>query len=278
MKSLFPLRDVALFQRESVSVVENPSVTAATWQVGQHEFAMQMEGVGDFYVREGNYVEFSPSAGADPEWVDLCLKGRVLVALLHQRKTINFHASSFIHEGKGIMIMGETGAGKSSLTASFTLSGAGFLSDDLTPVIFRKSVPYIWPVSGTIKLTDNTIGQLNINPQKLTVAETGTGKNYLHIGHAGVEYFPLHSVFKIEITGNSSPEFYVPAPAEKFSLLRSEICSWEMLAGMPETEAEYLHQLLRMVQQVNIVRVMRPPVIEISTLHKAISDYIQFNY
>ena len=59
------------------------------------------------------------------------------------------------------------------------------------------------------------------------------------------------------------PEFHEPAPAEKFSLLRSEICSWEMLAGMPETEAEYLQQLLHIVEQVRFVRVVRPAEIEI---------------
>ncbi len=78
----------------------------------------------------GKEVKFSVEPSADPEWVQLYLSGQVLVALLHQRKIINFHASSFIHDGWGVMILGETGAGKSSLTVSFAIAGAGFLSDD----------------------------------------------------------------------------------------------------------------------------------------------------
>ena len=76
----------------------------------------------------------------------------------------------------------------------------------------------------------------------------------------------LHTVLKIEIGNCRKPEFHEPSPAEKFSLLRSEICSWEMLAGMPETEAAYLQQLLQIVEQVRFVRVVRPAEIEIAAL------------
>jgi len=70
------------------------------------------------------------------------------------------------------------------------------------------------------------------------------------------------------------PEFCEPSPAEKFSLLRSEVCSWEMLAGMPETEEEYLHQLLEIVKLVKVFRVVRPDKIEISAFHSAIELFL----
>ena len=254
--------------------VTDPVFTGENILANQQEFSMDVDGVGSFYVSGGNEVEFTPLSGADPGWVELILNGQVLVALLHQRRIINFHASSFIHNSRGIMILGGTGAGKSSVTASFILNGAGFLSDDLTPVIFRGTKPYIWPLYRAIKLRENTVGQLNISHMKLRDAETGTEKQYLAVAHAGVEDYPLHTVLKIEIGGVSKPEFHKTAPAERFSLLRSEICSWEILAGMPDTEAEYLQQLLKIVRKVKIIRVVRPAEIEISALHTAISDYL----
>jgi hypothetical protein len=275
MDELFPLKDVIFCQQASTSRVKAPLLSSASWQVSRNEFAMQMEGVGDFYARDGRYVEFAPLEGSDPEWVRLCLNGRVLVALLHQRRIISFHGSSFINNGSGIMITGETGSGKSSLTASFALNGDGFLTDDLTPVIFRKSHPYIRPFNGAIKLSDDSIKQLNIGSHRLTRAETGTGKHYLYPFQSSPEDFPLHIIFKIEIAGINAPEFHLPSPAERFSLLRSEICAWEMLAGMPETEADYLHQLLQIVRQVKFVRVVRPFEIEIQKLHKAMADYLK---
>ena len=84
----------------------------------------------------------------------------------------------------------------------------------------------------------------------------------------------LHTILKIETGDVTEPVFRNLSPAERFSLLRSEICSWEILAGMPLTEQEYLHQLLEIVQQVKFVRVVRPSDIKISDLHKAVIAYL----
>ena len=271
-KSVLPdiiIRECALPGKEM-----EPVYSADNLQVNQHEFSLQVPEVGSFYVRDGKEVEYSIVQGADPDWVQLYLNGQVLVALLHQRKIINFHASSFIHDGRGVMILGETGAGKSSLTVSFALDGAGFLSDDLTPVIFKGSKPFIWPLYRDIKLRKNTIAQLDISGEKLREAEKGTGKQYMEVNRSKVKDHPLHTVLKIEIGDSHEIEFQEPAPADKFSLLRSEICSWEMLAGMPETEAAYLQQLLHIVEQVRFVRVVRPAEIEIAVLHAAVRDYL----
>jgi hypothetical protein len=270
----FPLPGVIIRKTEAPGIVKKSVFKCENFQVNQQEFGLNIEGVGRFYARDGKEVEFAPTPGADPDWVDIYLNGQVLAALLHQRRIINFHASSFIYDGRGVMILGETGAGKSSLTVSFALAGAGFLTDDLTPVIFKRSGPYIWPLYRDIKLRENTVTQLDISREKLREAEKGTGKQYLEVNRANVRDHPLHTVLKIEIGDSHKVEFHEPTPVEKFSLLRSEICSWELLAGMPETEAEYLQQLLHIVRQVKFVRVVRPADIEISALHTAVRNYL----
>jgi hypothetical protein len=274
MKKSFPLSGVELIETDKVSGVASHLSSDQSWIVNQNEFFIKVEGVGSFYAREGVKVEYAAAPDADQDWVDLYLKGQVLVALLHQRRIINFHASSFIYNHRGIMILGETGAGKSSLTASFILGGAGFLSDDLTPVFSRNGKPYIMALGRDIKLRANTVGQLNIGIENLKDAEAGTGKQYLQTEKPYAADYPLDTILKIEVGNVFAPEFYTPAASEKFALLRSEICLWEMLAGMPETEEAYLNQLVKIVEKVNIVRVVRPAVIEIDRFHKAVSDYL----
>jgi hypothetical protein len=168
---------------------------------------MQVEGVGDFYVCHGSEVEVAPVPEADPEWVNIYLNGQILAALMHQRKIINFHASSFIYKDKGILLLGETGAGKSSLTAAFTLDGAGFLSDDFTPVIFENGLPLIWPVYKKIKLRENTVQQLHIEEDLVKNVEMVTGKYFLDVEKAKVDHYPLEIILKIEIGSIPSPGF-----------------------------------------------------------------------
>jgi hypothetical protein len=47
-----------------------------------------------------------------------------------------------------------------------------------------------------------------------------------------------------------------------------------MLAGMPETEAAYLQQLLNVVSKTKMVKIVRPEEILITELHNAIEEYL----
>ena len=271
-KHLVP--DVTVARVQASGNVQNPVYSTENLQASQREFSLTVPSVGSFFVRDGREVEYSVFPGADEDWVRLYLNGQVLVALLHQRMIINFHASSFVHNGKGVMVLGDTGAGKSSLTISFVLSGAGFLSDDLTPVILKEGVPHLLPLNRRVKIRKGTAEQLNLGNESLAEAEAGTGKKYLNLRHAAVSDHKLHAILRIETGDIIEPVFVEPYPAEKFSLLRGEICSWEILAGMPETEKEYLRQLVRICELVHFVRVIRPEEIEIIALHEAVTRYL----
>lgn len=270
-----PLPDVKIIKVASAGKVEHPVYSGEFWQSNQTEFSLQVKGVGSFYACNGNRVEYSVEPGAEPDWVKLYLNGLVLVALLHQRKIINFHASSFVHNDDGIMILGETGTGKSSLTVAFALNGSCFLTDDLTPVIFNDGSPYIFPLSRDVKLRPDTVNQLDIKNLRLRDAEPGTGKHYLvDFDRSGIENHRLNTILKIDIGNCRSPEFYESSSADRFSILRSEICNWEILAGMPETEAEYLHQLLQIIRNVNFVMVSRPSEIGIYNFQSEVKEYL----
>jgi len=274
-KYVSPLDGVKVIECASPRIVESPVYTGENFRVGKDEFSLDTPEIGRFYVRGGSEVEYNVCQGADEGWVRLWLNGQVTVALLHQRGIITFHASSFVHEGLGVMVLGESGAGKSSLTASFSLGGAGFLTDDVTPVMFQDSQPVIRPLHESIRIRKNTAEQLRVESGLLREAETGTGKQYVDVGRAGEGLFLLGVIIKIEIGDVLKPVFDVPAPSGKFELLRSEICMSEILAGMPETEADYLQQLVKMIEKVPVVRVVRPEEVRIAKLHEAVELHLE---
>ena len=266
----FSLPGVTIRMVEECRRVASPFFVTDKWRIHPNEFEMEVNGVAHFYARTGKEVEICPVPGAEPEKINLYLYGEVLAALLHQRRVINFHASSFIFKDKGIMLLGDTGAGKSSLAASFILRGARFLSDDLTAVLFDDEKPLLWPVYKTIKLREESIRQLGIDRRKTRKWDSLSGKFYFRADHAGVDSFPLDLILIIETGEESYPVITSPGPTTSFSLLRSGICSWEMLRGMPETEEEYLHQLIAIVGHTKVFRVVRPHRIPIAELHDAL--------
>lgn len=270
----YPLPDVTIRHVKDVPQITDPLFSGTDYQVSPSEYCLQVKGVGRFYACNGNVVEYSTERDADPGWVRLHLLNRVMVALLHQRKLINFHGSSFIYKDSGIMLLGETGAGKSSLTMDFVLNGASFMTDDLSVIGFNEDKPLILPLTHMIKLGDQSILQLNVPSEIISRAEEGTGKYYIDIKKSRDKKIPLDIILKLETGAVDKPFFDIPDQAERFSILRSEICLWEMLAGMPDTEHEYLRQLVQTVRETRMIRVVRPYSITIQEMYSAIINHL----
>jgi hypothetical protein len=91
-----------------------------------------------FDMFDGDRIEYCPGldwAGVFP-WP---FYSTVAALLLAWRSRIPFHGSAVVIDGQGMLICGDSGAGKSSLAAALVSEGAEFLSDDLSVVVPDQS-------------------------------------------------------------------------------------------------------------------------------------------
>ena len=158
----FPLTDVKIEIIKGRKIVEEPLYDDGFYRLNQNEFSMDVDGVGSFYAADGNYIALNLNPEATRENIELYLNGSTYGAILHQRKIMPMHGSCFVFENKSIMLCGESGAGKSSLTTSFCSSGSTFLTDDVSPITFSNGSPLILPLSDRVKLWEDSLKQLQI--------------------------------------------------------------------------------------------------------------------
>ncbi|WP_340112524.1 hypothetical protein [Maribellus mangrovi] len=257
-KLRFPLKDVEIRITDTPTKIADPLFCKDQQCSAPDEFSMYMEGAGWLYTQGGNRLEFAPDTDAQDEIIEILVGNWGLVSLLHQRKWLNFHASAFALNEKGIMVCGDSGAGKSSLTAGFCAQGATFMNDDVTVIEFNDSKPMIRHLSTKMALTENTLSQLPNNKQKWSGVNPFNQKKWFEQEAPSETYAPLDHVLWIVKGKTKQLKLTELEPMQRFILLRGEICGWEMLAGMKETEAYYLHKLLEISQNVQITRVDRP--------------------
>jgi len=273
----FPLKDVHIRQLPVTRKVTGPVYADHSWQLNQSEFAMQVEQVGTFYASCGNEIEYAPASGAARVSVELCLNGSVYGAILHQRRILPLHASSFALEGRGIIICGGSGAGKSSLTAAFCLNGAEFLTDDVTPVVFDHGRPEIMPLSDRIKLWEDSLLQLKLNKKNMEPLPSGRGKYYVPLNRSARLRCPVSRIFIVGPSQTGVTETPDLNGVEAFTALRNEVYRWQFLAAMPATEASCLRQLLDLARSVPVTLVRRPPDIPIEQMTSTLASLIQNN-
>jgi len=262
----FPIKNVEIHIASAKKVIDPLGYSNYCVSLNQHEFLLDLEGIGYFYVCNGNRIEIMPYTEATQNVLELYLNGSVYGAVLHQRKTLPLHGSCFKFQGLGIMICGESGVGKSSLTASFCLNGADFLTDDVTPVIFKADKPHIWAISDRIKLWSDSLQQLNQDEKELIRIVPEWGKFYFPMKSEKEELFALDHVFILQVHNKPYVSSQNLEGVEKFAALRNEIYRWEYLQGMPQSEAAYLKHLIDISQKVRVTRVVRPADIAIEQL------------
>ncbi len=271
----FPLSDVKIEISNNRKEVKTPLLDDGVFRLNQTEFSMHVDGVGSFYASGGNYISLTPDPKASNENIELYLNGSTYGAILHQRKIMPLHGSCFVYNDKGIMLCGDSGAGKSSLTAAFVIEGNAFLTDDVTPVLFLNNQVYIWTMSDRIKLWEDSLKQLKQNKEGLQKIDPETEKFYYPLISYRDNTFLLDHIFLIEIHEKSNILFRELTGAEKVIALRNEIYRYEYLQGMPENEALYFEKLVEVSKNIKMTKLYRPKDFLIEQTQSHLKKYLQ---
>jgi hypothetical protein len=275
MQYKFPLPDVKIEINDIKKEVKAPLYEDAFYRLNQNEFSMTVEGVGSFYASGGNYISLVVNPKATNANIELYLNGSTYGAILHQRKIMPMHGSCFIFNNKGIMLCGNSGAGKSSLTAAFVIAGNEFLTDDVTPILISNDQAFIWTMSERIKLWEDSLKQLNQNKEGLHKIDPDTEKFYYPLNSYKDSTFMLNHIFLIEIHEKSTINFQEIKGAEKVTALRNEIYRLEYMHGMPENESLYFEKLVQISKKIKITKLYRPKDILIEQTQQQLKNYLR---
>jgi hypothetical protein len=275
MQLRFPLKDVTIRVTNERKRVTDPLYIDEWNEINQQEFTLDVEDVAWFYAKEGNYVEVMLYEGYSLNSLELFLNSSVYAAVLQQRQILAIHGSCFRYRGRNLMVCGESGAGKSSLTVAFCLEGSMFITDDVSPIVLEQGKPFVLPLSDRVKLWDDALEQLDIDKTGLLKIHEETDKFYFPVGEKSTTALELNHIFVLEVSEEISiPGFEELSGAEKLTVLRSQIYRLEMLQGMPENDMAFFPQLALLGNAVKITRIRRPAGIPILDLKNHLKKYL----
>jgi len=274
MNPYFPLSDVQIEQVSLTRKVDNPSYENSWMAINESEFYLDVAQIATFFACNGNYIEFTPFDGAALASVELYLNGSVYGAILHQRKILPLHGSSFVYKNSGIMICGDSGAGKSSLTVSFCDNGADFLTDDVSPVILEQGVPHVISKSDRVKLWDDSLRQLQKENNRLSQIRPQDKKYYVSVSNSKYLQYPLKIIFIIETSDLNNVEFEPVKGTASFPAIHDQIYRLYYLHAMPETLHSYFSEVASISNHCILVKVKRPINIPIDSMKTELEKYI----
>ncbi len=228
------------------------------YKIAERDFILTISKIAKYRIYDGDFIEVDVCEDADEKSVNLFLNTYALGALLHQRAQISFHGSSFILNGKGVVICGNSGAGKSSISYALCRSEGIFQNDDVTPVKITHTGVKMLPLNEKIKLWEQTLNKLNIDFSSLESIRPDLNKFFIPVGDTLKEETDLHHIIILSVRSEGGFSFRELSGVDKYNALRKSIYRKSYLRGMPETGKIYFSQLLDIARFVRVTEVVRP--------------------
>jgi hypothetical protein len=176
-------------------------------KITPEEAVLFLRDVGIFRVRHGHEIVVSPSPGVAEDLIQLYIVEAVMILLLHQRGLFVLHASAVEIDGGGIVFLGRSGQGKSSIAAALHARGHGIIADDVTAIDVGTVSPQVFPGFPQIKLSLEVATVLGHDFESLPAIHPLEEKRaYRDICGFPRMPLPLKGVYIYTLTEHNAPE------------------------------------------------------------------------
>lgn len=105
-----------------------------SYRIDEHQFRLQVPGVGRYTVEGGGLVTASPYPDGDPSAFRMYVLTFAISALLLQRRRFLLHASGIVLDDSVVLFAGESGTGKSTLVHALMKQGHRIFTDDVCAI------------------------------------------------------------------------------------------------------------------------------------------------
>lgn len=186
-----------IYYPELIVSTAEPQVTLAYGSVPEHlqsdktdfpfveanatQYLLKLPRIGRYLVENGNKITIELLEDVNPRDGEKQVLTSVFGALSYQRELIPMHGGVFLHNGKGVLISGLSGHGKSTLLAALHKRGYTLISDDISNVQVINGKAMVHPCYPRLMLWKDTFKHLNINMDKAYKLRSDMEKYYYPI-------------------------------------------------------------------------------------------------
>ncbi len=236
------------------------TIKGVRYQAGGGEFLLRVDNVARYYVANGATIIVEPHPGGADHEILLFLMGSAMGALLHQRKVLPLHGSAVSQDGSGIIFLGPSAIGKSTLAAGFQKQGYALLADDVCAVTAQNGdTPRIIPGFPRLKLWRDALEKLEENKRGLNrvrLDETFE-KYFLPFQQPQSDPVPVGAVFLLKTTNTDTLALSELKGNEKIDPLITNTYRARFLKGMGD-KREHFRLCAAVAGKASVFQVTRP--------------------
>lgn len=253
---------------------ENIIIYKNNKMIGKDNFRLDNAGIAKYFVKEGSMIIVEPYEGALFEEVKLYLLGSCMGAVLYQRGILPLHGSCININGQGILLTGDSGAGKSTIGRAILNNGYKMVTDDVAAIRLNdNNKPIVYPSYPSQKLWEDAIERMNGKVEKKSLNRISNNLNKYSVANHELFYTePITLKIICEIIPKDVTEikFEEVNGIQKLNIIIKNTYRRFMAKGF-ECKEWHFKQCIAIANEVYVYRIERPEGIH---LEKEIANRI----
>lgn len=217
-------------------------------------------GAAQYYIEHGRKIIVEPEENANMDLVCSMILSAGLCLVLLQRNEPVMHGSAIAIDNEAVMICGESGAGKSTITLELLKRNVGFLADDTVRLRIEPSGVFAEPTYPQQKLCRDQVEKYDFATEKLRYVDEFRDKFALMRRDIYVDKaMPLACMIILKKSRDSEKVFSKQLSGQEFltALIDNLYLSdtYKNITGVP---IELMQKFIMLATHVKIYEVYRP--------------------
>lgn len=246
--------DVVIEKADLYPIWVEQFVEGDFYKIKRNQLMLHVPKVAIFCIENGNE--------SSEDEIRLYLLGTCMGALLMQRKVLPLHGSAIVIEGKAYAILGDRGAGKSTLAKAFLNKGYKLLTDDVIAVTFSdQQEPLVVPSYPQQKLWMESLNKFQLESSHLKPLIDRESKFAVPaVAEFIKEKLPLAGMYELFITENDAISITQVTNMDRFHTVFNQTFRNILLEefGLMEWHFE---TSVKLVTKVPIYKIQRPSTV-----------------
>lgn len=218
----------------------------------------RIENVGIFHIKNGDAISVQIFDNANLDKVRVFIMGSSLGMLLLEREEIAIHGGTIIVDNKAVIITGDSGAGKTTLTSCFRENGYKFLADDVSALSFIDDQIYVEPALPIQKLCKDALTNFGHDINKLKRIDDEREKYVLPLKDIfQINHCVLNGIFEVVPYDGEVVKIEEIKGHEKFKLILKNIYRF-FVFDFCVVPPMIIKKCLMTAEKTRIYRVYRP--------------------
>ncbi len=254
--------DITIQYGEVGHRIETPKIEAVCFQASPEHILILLPDIARILVTNGKTVTVEPLSNNKNGAIQLFLINHVLSIIQHQQKKLVLHASVVRNSKKALAIAGETGSGKSTLSAALCLHSEYHLVADEHCVLDFHSQLGLQALLGSpfIQVWEECLPYLGKNIDQLNPIRQGLKKYFLPIDqpqNCTSRAISLHECYILKWCTESKASIRQLHGQEKLTALLQQVYQWPYVKGM-ELQQHVFLKCTQLAKQINVFEFQRP--------------------